>query len=100
MPEDYPAPGTECPYCSYKFDLIGKLIEFGSPRPPYPGDITLCIQCANILVLDITLAPRRPTVSEWSEVLGNPQQFFELKRIQRLIFAAKHLHGAHIARMN
>ena len=98
MSQDYPAPDTECPYCNHKFDLIGELRASG--RPPRPGAITLCIECANILILDATLAPRRPTVSEWSDVLGNPQYFSELKRIQRLIFAAKHLHGAHIARMN
>lgn len=74
MSESFEVPKTECPYCGKVNDLAS---SFKGKEKPEPGDISICIKCAGILVFDEELRIRRPTDSEliniqtsqsWSEV--------------------------------
>jgi hypothetical protein len=65
---------VHCPNCYQEY----------TPPPVVrePGDFTICPGCAAIMVLSENLAPRKPTVYEWSAVLSDPDFLFALKRIQ------------------
>jgi hypothetical protein len=39
-----------CPYCGFKIDAAGTIDN--APVMPTPGDLTVCIQCAGVLMYD------------------------------------------------
>ena len=57
-------PTSSCPYCQYILD--GHLSIYPDDRDaiPSPGDVTVCISCASILVFDETLRVRAPRKGE------------------------------------
>lgn len=61
----FPTPG-HCPTCGYKFDA-STIVE-GSARSIQPGDISLCMQCGEVLEYNATM---QMVVSDYrdSEVL-------------------------------
>ena len=71
-----------CPYCEYNLDAAT-----ASPRNPHavpmPGDVTVCARCANVLIFDDSVRPRRPTVPELTEVLTYPDVLAVIQLIQR-----------------
>lgn len=54
-------PPSACPYCGGKIEAhtgIGRAVE------PKPGDVSICFGCAGVLVFDVELRPRLPTIAE------------------------------------
>jgi hypothetical protein len=63
---------TPCPSCGYGFD-VSSAID-GSGVAPTEGDVTICIQCAEIAVFtEEGRGLRVPTVTERAEALTNPE---------------------------
>lgn len=69
---------TNCPYCNHNLEALSDLDD---KHVPSPGDVSVCINCANILVITKGLGVRIPTPEELN--------FFEsdsyMKKIQYLI---------------
>lgn len=80
-------PDHLCPYCSHKLSAIGEMSNQGAPRP---GDVTLCIECAGLLVLDADLRAQKPTIADL-QVIANSEAWPEISRAVRRI---KAMHAA------
>ena len=61
-------PATLCPECGYAFDSAESMMGH---RRPEPGDLSVCLSCAALLVFDADLRPSRSATVE--DVRGMPQ---------------------------
>lgn len=52
-------PPCPCPFCGYEMDAAS------GKREPNPGDISICISCAQPLVFTQTMQLRAMTPAEW-----------------------------------
>jgi hypothetical protein len=50
-------PACHCPYCETRLDAATNLAKVIMPKP---GDISVCIQCAQILIFADDLTLRKP----------------------------------------
>ena len=71
-----------CPKC--KMILNGATHLQDVEKSPRPGDVTVCVVCAEVLVFDDDLMLRRPLVGEIDE--NDPE-------LQRHVIAVKTLRG-------
>lgn len=55
----------KCPYCGKKLDAMS------GPEQPHPGDISLCIYCAGVLIITDS-GQRAATPEEEMELLKDP----------------------------
>lgn len=72
-------PESDCPYCDYHMDGMTCLQD--GYAVPVPGDISVCISCAQILMVTDELTVRKPTDQEYKEIKDRP----DVKEIQRRI---------------
>jgi hypothetical protein len=73
-----------CPYCNHKLDAASA----GPNNPqavPKPGDITICIGCANVLIFDVGRRPQRPTMGELQEAMQDPSVLRAIQIIRHVI---------------
>ena len=82
MTEDYPLV-SRCTACGYKFDMAGTLES--EARAPQPGDVSICIECQHIMVVDSDMQLRDPTAAEAYQIAGDS----DVIRYQRAIAEAK-----------
>jgi len=66
---DYETPLTPCPWCGYPLDRATPLEEGGNA--PEPGDLSLCFNCAQVLVVTEALGMRQATVEEEAELMAD-----------------------------
>jgi hypothetical protein len=78
-------PLCACPGCGTAADLASSVRELGGQtgRDPKPGDFTVCMTCASILVFDETLGVREPTVAEL--VAADPAMLEQIAKVQQMI---------------
>ena len=61
---DTPVPTSRCPFCGHKLDAA----MAGDPKYPdvipKPGDVSVCISCASVLVFADDLTVRAPMPGE------------------------------------
>lgn len=76
-------PEHRCPYCSHQLSAIAELKPQGAPNP---GDVTVCINCAGLLVLNDNLQARRPTMDELGQI-ANSEDWPEIARTVRSVKA-------------
>lgn len=58
-------PGAPCCCCGEILDMAG---TDEGPYRPTPGDYTVCLYCATVLVFTETLALRKATDADWREM--------------------------------
>jgi len=63
---DHEQPPSHCVYCLCELDAAYS----SSARPPQPGDVSICIECAGILIFTGD-GLRAPTMSEWRELTAD-----------------------------
>jgi hypothetical protein len=80
-------PGRPCPYCGYTLNAATPAKE-GEPGPS-PGDISLCFNCGEILVIDEGLVIREPTPEE----LERAEKIPNLDYWRRKIGVFRRVHG-------
>jgi hypothetical protein len=62
---------TRCPYCGYKVDRASHVGE--EQASPKPGDVSICMLCANVsLYVDDLGNVRKATPEEVKELEANP----------------------------
>lgn len=84
---------NSCPKCNHKLDAAAAVPD--AAQYPRPGDLTICINCAAILFFDAELSPRLPNVSEWHDVICNPELLFRVRELQvqvRVFIERRKLH--------
>jgi hypothetical protein len=84
----FDSPGR-CPACGQIFLKATGLTQPGTK--PRTGDVTICTQCGEILLFDVELAVRRPTVLEMIEIQEAPQ-WATVERASRIIRVHKPFH--------
>jgi hypothetical protein len=67
-----------CPYCGKKFDLTSDLEGENTPEP---GNITICLGCAGVLIFGDNMEPKKPDPEELKEFLKIP----EVNRIRKAV---------------
>lgn len=60
---------ARCPYCGKKHNATTSTTGDHLPKP---GDITICIECANVLLFNDDLTTRKPTDNELEEIMHFP----------------------------
>jgi hypothetical protein len=73
-----------CPFCGHILDRV----TAGPQNPgatPEPGDVTICIQCGGLLIMDERVRVRPPTREEQAQVMTDPG-------VVRLIEAIANVH--------
>lgn len=78
-------PETRCPYCEAKLDAASHM-DGPLPAKPTAGDFTVCIYCAQVLILDDQIRPRKPIPGEVEAVFRAHRAFARrIEKIQRAI---------------
>lgn len=75
-------PVNYCPYCGHKFDMASDAFESERPKP---GDASVCMYCAGILVLRADLTTRLPDQEESMILRSDPR----IQKVQRAIRTVK-----------
>lgn len=77
--------GNRCPYCEARLDAASHTTEKIAPKP---GDLTVCMYCASVLVFDPLLVPSKPMPGEIEATFAKDKPFAdEVRRIQRAVRA-------------
>jgi hypothetical protein len=58
-------PPAICPTCGKTLDSAAGI---GNPQLPNPGDVSICLYCANVAIFDIDDTLRTPTAAEQAEL--------------------------------
>jgi hypothetical protein len=85
-----------CPFCGHQLDAV----TAGPENPdatPLPGDLTVCIQCAGLLVFDDQMKVRPPTSEEQAEMLADPQVIRLVEAITGIQIRARRGNDGHDA---
>jgi hypothetical protein len=71
---------THCPVCRYHVSVTTGL---GHDEKPIPGDVTLCINCASVLVFTDNLAVREPSLVELESL--TPEQHHDISLFRNIL---------------
>lgn len=71
-----------CPYCGHGLDGYTGITGDATPEP---GDASLCVYCAGLLVFAEDLTPREPTEAELPELLESPELMTAQRAARKLI---------------
>ena len=63
---EIPTPASYCPGCNYRFDRATS--TFDDQVRPKPGDITICIKCATVLIFNGDMSARLATDGDLREL--------------------------------
>lgn len=80
-------PNSTCPTCGYVMNASS--CADTDPRPPEPGDISLCLCCGELLVFDQEMLLRVPSIGEIMDF--SPANYEMIERTQRAIRAVRPL---------
>ena len=81
-------PASSCPVCHARLNAHGDELDKLEPRPPAPGDYTVCFYCLTILVFDDARALRLLTAAERA-ALPADDPVFEVQATLRRFQAAQ-----------
>ncbi|HET6539267.1 MAG TPA: hypothetical protein VFG46_02230 [Chryseolinea sp.] len=82
---DYRTPETSCPYC-------GKLTNgTAGPTKPQEGDISVCIKCYSIGILNADLKIRKPTVEEYADIRSDSEIWEQIELIRFALKETAHM---------
>lgn len=72
-------PDRRCPKCGH---LCNAATSIGHENSPKEGAITVCIECATVLIFDERLTMRTPTEAEWEEINANLDYRYKIDRVR------------------
>ena len=75
-------PVSRCTACGALFDAATE-VEFGTT--PSPGDVTVCIRCAHVMVYADDMTLRNPTIPEMIDVAGDKRLLLAIKAAHHII---------------
>jgi hypothetical protein len=86
-------PESPCLNCGVTLVAAGTA-DPSLPAAPHPGDVTVCIRCAAVMIYDDHLRPRPFTDAEISQLLADPEAMNQIARMIETVKAiqfVKHL---------
>jgi hypothetical protein len=85
MTDQHETPASHCPYCDNLLDMASGT-DKDDPRQPSPGDASVCLHCAQVLIFDPLLTLRKPLPGELeTKYQEAPGIESHLRRVQRLV---------------
>lgn len=72
-------PEAKCPYCDHALACTQDMVLNLRPRP---GDISLCVYCAQVLIVGEDMRPRKPTDDEQA-IANNLPAVHKIKKMIR-----------------
>jgi hypothetical protein len=76
----------QCPFCGHRCNRCATTDDV----PPKPGDISLCLRCAEVSVFDRELRLRRASPRELTRLKSDPD-WRKVERMRRAIRHSQHL---------
>jgi hypothetical protein len=71
-----------CPFCDYGIDAASSTHD----AVPSPGDVTVCLSCASILILTAEMTVRRPFYGEIAALFATDKPLGDkVRRMQRAV---------------
>lgn len=93
----YPTPMKRCPRCHEQLHGVFAVLPSGEPRPPKPGDFSVCPDCGLIIRFNDDMSLRVLTEQDQKDMSSQPESALALAltsiRVQELALERK-------ARMN
>jgi hypothetical protein len=77
-----PFPEVRCPQCDYELTSVSNALGKGAPDR---GDVSLCLNCGQLLIFDRDICPRKASAGEVRELMKDPVAWAVIERMQRLI---------------
>jgi hypothetical protein len=74
---------SRCPFCRHKLDAV-TATPWNRNATPVAGDLTVCLECAHVLVFDDDVKPRVPTLIELTQALVDPNMSRLIETIKAL----------------
>lgn len=75
---------TQCPICGHEFTQASH-VPFDQPAFPKTGDVSICIECHNILIYSDDVGHvRKPTAEELSDTLNDTRVIAVLEAMKSL----------------
>jgi hypothetical protein len=78
--KDYTIFEQQCPFCGHRCNRCATTDD----APPKPGDISLCLRCAEVSVFDRELRLRRASPRELTRLKSDPD-WLKVERMRRAI---------------
>lgn len=75
-------PKNSCPSCGKTIDALSRLKD--DDIRPKPGDVTVCLDCAAVLVVNHDLTVRSPTPGELDD-MATDQELLKVREAIRLL---------------
>jgi hypothetical protein len=78
-------PENICPYCGKVTDRVS------GPEAPNEGDISICIQCYSICMLNADLTFRKPTEEEFGNLRSDQETWHDIEMLRFALRKTKHI---------
>lgn len=76
-------PASVCPYCEKLLDAAGALDKDTTPKP---GDASICVYCAQMLIFNHKLVLRKPHADEIAMIRKvDPEAMAEIELLQHVV---------------
>lgn len=81
--KDYRTPESRCPKCDYKLD--GATLALGTICAPKPGDVSVCLNCGQLLVYHDGTLLRQATADEIRDLMQQRALWAMIEKMQAFI---------------
>lgn len=76
-------PVSLCPECGYKMD--GTAAAAAEHLMPQAGDVSVCLNCGQLLLFEEAMTMRKPTREEVAELIRHRENWGTIERVQLYI---------------
>lgn len=66
-------PQVFCPRCNHQLNALGTPDGLPGDRGPQEGDVSICIECGQLLIIQADLTMRLPTQEEIDNAVDDPK---------------------------
>jgi hypothetical protein len=80
---DSRVPATHCPECGYRMD--GATAADQENAMPAPGDVSVCLNCGQLLTFEDAMTLRKPKREEIGELMRNRNNWAIIEKAQTYI---------------
>lgn len=85
-------PESRCLNCGHAMNAVGTA-DLNDIALPSPGDVTVCIRCGAVMMLDENLRLRGMSDAEMDELVADTEWMGQIAKMVRAIHFVKHMEG-------
>lgn len=82
-PQNHRLIESRCPQCNYKLDAAS--VAEGEDRLPCEGDVSVCLNCGQVMKYQADLTLRQITAHEIAEIMEAPESWAVIEKAQMFI---------------